>query len=96
MPDLWTDLLACMDLGLRPIAPQTGDKTAPDPDPQATLSVFEGPNQQLEYHRLFGGQLLAQFLRAAAFACPDKTVTISCAAEGPAGPIGLYRPGISR
>lgn len=75
MPDLWTDLLACMDLRLRPTAPQTDDDTeAPAPDPQATLSVFEGPNQQLEYHRLFGGQLLAQFLRAAVFACPDKTV----------------------
>lgn len=74
MPDLWTDLLACMDLRLRPTAPQTDEAPAPDPDPQATLSVFEGPNQQLEYHRLFGGQLLAQFLRAAVFACPDKTV----------------------
>ncbi|WP_280463380.1 acyl-CoA thioesterase [Nocardia carnea] len=75
MPDLWTDLLACMDLRLRSTAPQTDDDTeAPAPDPQATLSVFEGPNQQLEYHRLFGGQLLAQFLRAAVFACPDKTV----------------------
>ncbi|WP_328392737.1 acyl-CoA thioesterase [Nocardia sp. NBC_00416] len=75
MPDLWTDLLACMDLRLRPTAPQGADEAAaPAPDPQATLSVFEGPNQQLEYHRLFGGQLLAQFLRAAVFACPDKTV----------------------
>jgi acyl-CoA thioesterase-2 len=74
MPDLWTDLLACMDLRLRPTAPQTGDDDAPAADPQATLSVFEGPNQQLEYHRLFGGQLLAQFLRAAVFACPDKAV----------------------
>ena len=75
MPDLWTDLLACLDLRLRPTAPQADDDTeAPAPDPQATLSVFEGPNQQLEYHRLFGGQLLAQYLRAAVFACPDKTV----------------------
>ncbi|MFI5720386.1 acyl-CoA thioesterase [Nocardia sp. NPDC051750] len=75
MPDLWTDLLACMDLRLRPSVPQSDDTDpAPAPDPQATLSVFEGPNQQLEYHRLFGGQLLAQFLRAATFACPDKTV----------------------
>lgn len=37
-------------------------------------SVFEGANQQLNYHRLFGGQLLAQFIQAAAVTCPDKTV----------------------
>lgn len=75
MPDLWTDLLACMDLRLRPSSSHPGaDDPAPSPDPQATLSVFEGPNQELEYHRLFGGQLLAQFLRAAVFACPDKSV----------------------
>ncbi len=35
---------------------------------------FEGRNQRLEYHRLFGGQLLAQFVRAAALACPAKAV----------------------
>ena len=63
-----------MDLRLRPTTPTSDDDTEPAPDPQATLSVFEGPNQQLEYHRLFGGQLLAQFLRAAVFACPDKAV----------------------
>ncbi|WP_405137879.1 acyl-CoA thioesterase [Nocardia sp. NBC_01388] len=63
MPDLWTDLLACLEL--RPSAATTRP---------STLSTFEGPNQQLEYHRLFGGQLLAQFLRAADIACPDKAV----------------------
>jgi acyl-CoA thioesterase len=35
---------------------------------------FEGRNQQLGYHRLFGGQLLAQFVRAASLACPGKAV----------------------
>ena len=35
---------------------------------------FEGRSQQLTYHRLFGGQLLAQFVRAAALSCPDKAV----------------------
>jgi acyl-CoA thioesterase-2 len=35
---------------------------------------FEGRNQQLSYHRLFGGQLLAQFVRAASLTCPGKTV----------------------
>jgi acyl-CoA thioesterase len=28
------------------------------------VSVFEGTNQQLNYHRLLGGQLLGQFIRA--------------------------------
>jgi acyl-CoA thioesterase-2 len=36
--------------------------------------AFEGRNQHLSYHRLFGGQLLAQFVRAAALSCPDKAV----------------------
>jgi acyl-CoA thioesterase len=35
---------------------------------------FEGRNQRLEYHRLFGGQLLAQFVRAASLTCPAKAV----------------------
>jgi acyl-CoA thioesterase-2 len=34
--------------------------------------VFEGTNQQLDYHRLFGGQILAQLIRAACVSCPDK------------------------
>lgn len=58
MPDLWTDLLACLD-----VAPSADDQTA-----------FEGRNQQLEYHRVFGGQLLGQFLRIATATCPDKVV----------------------
>ncbi|MER7638642.1 acyl-CoA thioesterase domain-containing protein [Streptomyces sp. NPDC126522] len=37
-------------------------------------SVYEGRNQQLGYHRIFGGQLLAQSVRAAQLACPDKAV----------------------
>lgn len=35
---------------------------------------FTARNQQLEYHRIFGGQLLAQFIRAASITSPDKTV----------------------
>jgi acyl-CoA thioesterase-2 len=35
---------------------------------------FEGRNQQLSYHRLFGGQLLAQFVRAASLSCPGQAV----------------------
>lgn len=57
--DLWDDLLACLDL-----------RTHPSGAP----FVYEGRNQRLGYHRLFGGQLLAQFARAAHLSCPDKTV----------------------
>jgi acyl-CoA thioesterase len=35
---------------------------------------FEGDSQRLNYHRVFGGQLLGQFIRAASATCPDKTV----------------------
>ncbi len=56
MPDLWSDLLDCLDLR------------------ESSDSAFTGRNQQLEYHRVFGGQLLGQFLRAAALTCPDKAV----------------------
>ncbi|MBH0123498.1 acyl-CoA thioesterase [Rhodococcus sp. NPDC003382] len=68
MPDLWNDLLACLEL--------RADASAdlPDSDTPATSAVFEGTNQQLEYHRLFGGQLLGQFVRAAEAACPTKRI----------------------
>ncbi|RAY17081.1 acyl-CoA thioesterase II [Actinomadura craniellae] len=59
MTDLWNDLLACLDLHRS----DDGETT-----------TFEGSNQKLTYHRLFGGQLLAQFARAAALTCPDKGV----------------------
>jgi acyl-CoA thioesterase len=59
--DAWLDLLACLELrGF----PASGEMT----------TVFEGRNQRLTYHRLFGGQLLGQFVRAAALTCPDKAV----------------------
>jgi acyl-CoA thioesterase II len=63
MPDLWSDLLTCLEL--RASRPGSG------PDGAA---VFEGSNQRIGYHRLFGGQLLGQFARAAALVCPDKAV----------------------
>jgi acyl-CoA thioesterase-2 len=59
--DLWSDLLNCLDLH--------SDSSNEEP-----AAAFEGRNQQLTYHRLFGGQLLAQFARAAALRCPDKSV----------------------
>jgi acyl-CoA thioesterase II len=58
VPDLWTDLLDCLNL------------TQPTGDP----GVFEGRNQTLEYHRVFGGQILGQFIRAAELSTPDKAV----------------------
>jgi acyl-CoA thioesterase-2 len=67
VPDLWLDLLACLDLHPVPSA-GTGDERAGDE------TEFEGRNQQLEYHRVFGGQLLGQFIRIAAITCPDKAV----------------------
>lgn len=76
MPDLWTDLLGCLDLRQQQ-DPSNAESVVPRRDSASratTLSVFEGANQQLEYHRLFGGQLLAQFVRAATAACPDKAV----------------------
>jgi len=41
---------------------------------RAEGTSFEGRNQRLGYHRIFGGQLLAQFVRAAGLTCPDKAV----------------------
>ena len=61
VPDLWTDLLGCLDIA----------KTSAD---DGGTAEFEGRNQQLEYHRVFGGQLLGQFLRIASLTCPDKAV----------------------
>jgi len=61
--DLWTDLLGCLDLHIE------HERSEPD-----KVTVFEGVSQQLDYHRVFGGQLLGQFIRAASLACPDKTV----------------------
>lgn len=63
MADLWDNLLTCLDL----------TELASGADAEGP-AVFEGENLRLEYHRLFGGQLLAQFLRAAALTCPNKSV----------------------
>jgi acyl-CoA thioesterase-2 len=60
MPELWKDLLDCLDLRETARAADTAE--------------FEGTNLPLTYHRLFGGQLLAQFVRAAGRTCPDKAV----------------------
>lgn len=43
-------------------------------DLRGSAPVFEGTNQRLTYHRLFGGQLLAQSVRAASLTCQDKAV----------------------
>jgi acyl-CoA thioesterase-2 len=41
---------------------------------EADEGVFTGRNQESGYHRVFGGQILAQFVRAAGLACPAKAV----------------------
>ncbi len=67
MSELWNDLLACLDL-----QPQTTGRT--DTDENAATLFFEGPNLHLTYHRLFGGQILGQFVRAAELTCPNKSI----------------------
>jgi len=66
--DLWLDLLACLDPHPAPSG-GTGRERS-----DAATTEFEGRNQRLEYHRVFGGQLLAQFIRIASVTCPDKAV----------------------
>ncbi|MBH0776569.1 acyl-CoA thioesterase [Nocardia bovistercoris] len=76
MPDLWSDLLSCLDLRLRPTSPATGGPQAGKQQTtrRSTMTVFEAPNQRIEHYRLFGGQLLGQFVMAAGRACPGKVV----------------------
>jgi acyl-CoA thioesterase II len=61
VPDLWIDLLACLELESKP-------------SDDSGVARFQGRNQQLEYHRLFGGQLLGQFIQAGRLVCPDRAV----------------------
>jgi acyl-CoA thioesterase II len=68
VPDLWTDLLACLEI--RPVPSGGTGEQHPGDD----VAEFEGRNQQLDYHRVFGGQLLGQSLRIASATCPDKHV----------------------
>ncbi|WP_181696117.1 acyl-CoA thioesterase II [Nocardia sp. GTS18] len=65
MDDLWNPLLECLDL--RPPESDTGTMNLPP-------GLFDGVHLPLTYRRLFGGQILGQFVRAAELACPDKTV----------------------
>lgn len=83
MLDLWTDLLGCLDL-----------HRADDPTDADDVAVLAGVSQQLDYHRVFGGQLLGQFIRAAALACPGKAVKslhVVFAREGRAAEPVRYR-----
>lgn len=63
MPELWNDLLNCLDL-----------RACPSDEDRDDIALFDGTNQQLEYHRLFGGQLLAQLVRASQLSCPGKSI----------------------
>jgi acyl-CoA thioesterase-2 len=66
MSDLWTDLLACLDLS--PLSEELPAGAA------APNRLYQGANQPLEYHRVFGGQILGQFIEAARSTCPQKSV----------------------
>jgi acyl-CoA thioesterase-2 len=68
MPDLWSDLLGCLDLQSMPSGSSGQDGERDD------VTEFEGRNQRLEYHRVFGGQLLGQFIQIALATCADKAV----------------------
>jgi len=68
VPDLWSDLLECLDLHPVPSG-DTGEERADD-----AATELEGRNQRLEYHRVFGGQLLGQFIRIASATFPAKDV----------------------
>lgn len=61
MADLWDNLLDCLEL-----------TETPGGDGSDGSIGFAGKNLRLEYHRLFGGQLIAQFATAAARACTDS------------------------
>ena len=41
---------------------------------ERSLRSSKGSNQNLDYHRLFGGQLLGQFVPAALATSPGKTI----------------------
>ncbi|MGW6117913.1 acyl-CoA thioesterase [Nocardia sp. NPDC055165] len=85
--DTWSDLAACLDLRRLPNPP--GDDNQPEPLNSPTF--FEGANQRLPHRRLFGGQLLAQFVTAANAIDAGKTVKslhVSFLREGTAeGPV---------
>ncbi|MEV6218593.1 acyl-CoA thioesterase domain-containing protein [Nocardia sp. NPDC051833] len=70
MTDVLHDLMTCLDL--REPDPRAGH-TAPSP-PGAASRMLTGANQQLPHRRLFGGQLLAQFVRAAHVHAPDRSI----------------------
>lgn len=71
MTDAWNDLLAC--LALHPIAGVEVESSG-DVGSKPETIWLEGQNLDLEYHRLFGGQLLGQFVEAARSVCPEKSV----------------------
>ena len=60
------------------------------------MTEFEGRNQRLEYHRVFGGQLLGQFIRIASATCPGKAVksqhAVFAREAGPTNPSDTSHP----
>ncbi|TLG05289.1 acyl-CoA thioesterase II [Nocardia cyriacigeorgica] len=70
MREIWSELLSCLDLRRLPDTHREGKI----PERRGSICVFESTNQHLPHGRLFGGQLLAQFVQAAAISRPEKTV----------------------
>lgn len=62
MTDALHDLMTCLDLH------------EPEPPAPGGPRALTGTNQQLPHRRLFGGQLLAQFVRAAQAFAPDRSI----------------------
>jgi acyl-CoA thioesterase-2 len=63
VPDLWSDLLGCLDLRPAPSKDAGEERAGHD------VTDFEGRHQRLNYHRVIGGQLLGRFIR---IACPGR------------------------
>jgi acyl-CoA thioesterase-2 len=58
----------------------------------SAASGFEGSNLKLPYHRLFGGQMLAQFVRAAMSAATRSKVSTLVTVPSRARSCGSVKP----
>ncbi|MFW0793911.1 acyl-CoA thioesterase domain-containing protein [Gordonia sp. CPCC 205515] len=67
----WRELLSVLELrDCTPVGVGAGSLSAPP----GLTTCYQGANLSLPYRRLFGGQLLAQFVAAAGLASPDKSI----------------------
>ncbi|GAA3719975.1 acyl-CoA thioesterase [Gordonia hankookensis] len=73
----WRELISVLDLrDCTPIGVGASDRSSATTGATSvpTASCYRGTNLSLPYRRLFGGQLLAQFVAAAGVASPEKTI----------------------